>query len=203
MMTMITRTDTDNSYAWDTITTWYDEMGEILERSTTYDNGVVKDQSFASGVIAAASQNDVLNVFDWDTIVFKYDEDGDVLEKTTAYDDGTTNMAIYQDNVLAGRIVLDAQDGSGGVHDWNAKMFAYAPDGSVMISATEYDDGDELFIIYAEGEKQTSIGVDNDDSDPWLMHVTEYGGVAPVTTYYDNVADIPDPYLEYLGMMVG
>ena len=195
--TSATVIDDNNQYSWDSIETYYDTSGQIADRVTVYDNGVEKTDFYSDGVRTQTVKDDVLDNVSWDSIVFNYDDNGNIANATTLYDNGTSRQALYEDGALSLVVRLDADDGMDGVFNWAAKMDAYAPDGSLLISATELDDGDEIYLLYQEGEQQTRIENDVDGSDPWLMEVTEYGGAEPVITQYDDYDDIPDAYLEF------
>ena len=186
--------------AWESIYTSYDASGVISGRTIAYDNGAMKEETYVDGVKADAMLLDVLDNASWDTIEFNYDENGKIANTTTIFDDSTSRQSLYENGVLNAVYRFDAEDGSNGVYDWYGKLDLYAPDGQLMISGTEYDNGDEVYLIYQDGEKLTRIENDADGSDPWLMKVTDYSGQDPITTLYDNVDDIPEEYQDFFWM---
>ncbi|WP_106744224.1 hypothetical protein [Yoonia maritima] len=194
-------TGDEGAYVWDSIETYYDASGQVENRETVYDNGVVKNEYYTEGARQETVKQDLEDSMNWDSIVFNYDENGNIAQATTLYDDGSSRNAQYEDGTLSLVVRMDTDDGMGGVYDWAAKMYAYAPDGTLEISATALDNGDEIYVFFDEDEKAARIEKDVDGSDPWQFQVTEYAETGPVVTTYDTIDEVPDVYADYLEPM--
>ena len=194
-------TGDEGAYAWDRIETYYDASGQVEHRETIYDNGVVKNEYYTDGARQETVKQDLEDSSNWDSIVFNYDENGKIAQATTLYDDGSSRNAQYEDSTLSLVVRMDTDDGMGGAYDWAAKMYAYAPDGTLEISATALDNGDEIYVFFDDGEKAARIENDVEGSDPWQFQVTEYAETGPVVTTYDTIDEVPDVYADYLEPM--
>jgi len=131
----------------------------------------------------------------WETIETTYDEGGTVAFKTVVYDNGSTAQTTYEDGARSLLLQEDQED----VFIWKAIVTEYDADGKVSMKRTAYDNEDETVWLYAEQALQTRIEVDRDGSDPWGARLTEYQSGETSVTLFDDVSDLPDPFLDYFG----
>jgi hypothetical protein len=133
----------EGQYAWTAINISYDETGKIAQKSTIFDDGRVREESFENGVRTETTIEDRFlfngGNYSWDQQHFVYAEDGSVASREISYDNGDARLTTYEDGLLSQRSDFDG-DGS---HDWLGRTITYNDDGSVL-SVQTYDTASEL-----------------------------------------------------------
>ncbi len=196
-----------NTRNWDTITSTHDESGALALRETLYDDGDTRVETFENGIRTQTIQHDDPdgtgeNTRNWDIINSIYDENGDISQKLITYDDGSTNSVFYYEGGgVQFAVREDVIDGTDGVFEWEYIFSTYDEGGNRTSRQTLYDNADELIFIYEQGELQTRLDVDGDDSEDWRVQITDYGVDGNVVTTYDSVTDVPEEYFDLFGIV--
>ena len=148
-----------NRYTWQTQTANLDPAtGDITDRTTVFDNGIVQTETFVDGELKILEQEDNpgtnwVGVRNWDSVRIEYDlpsfygRDGQVASKEIRYDNGQRYIEYTEDGVLAWTVeadgdFLDADDGIGvlGVADWRIIETHYdLSTGDVPLRITIFD----------------------------------------------------------------
>ena len=196
--------------SWDSIVAYYDAEGQMTGRVTTYDNGIVREESFENGVRSHTRQMD--NPEDaagsgsksWDTIDTYYGATGDLLAQVTRYDNGIVRETEYENGVRARVLQLDnPQDDEGtGVKSWTSIETFYDPAGQVEARITNYDDGRLRQDSFENGIRTNTEIQDNaygggESQYPWTainISYDETGKIAAKHTIYDDGRVKTDSY---------
>ncbi|MDA7967279.1 hypothetical protein, partial [Ruegeria sp.] len=179
--------------SWDTIDTFFDLNGNKTAKTTTYDNGIVKHQTWEDGQRSSTTRTDENDVKSWDTINTIFDESGNKSEKTTIYDNGVVKHETWSDGQRVSISKTDEQDAKS----WDTITNTYQ-DGQLSERRVEKDNGDVTVTLYADGIRSQKLQLDGDDSASWVLKVTSYpeaGGKEVVV--YEAVEDIPETFFQY------
>lgn len=190
------RTDVSDSVSWEEQTSTFDANGDLSNRTTTYDDGVLRVETFEDGQRVSLTQTDLLDARTWDSIAVTYDENGAISQRVTDRDNGIRREELFEGGERYGIIEEDVFD----FVNWDVKMTLYDADGNVEQRATLFDNNDEAYRIYEDGVLQALIQSDGNDSHSWGARLIEYTPDGPVTTVYDNVYDLPEPYIDFFAM---
>lgn len=185
------REDTADQFIWETIETWYNPGGgnEIADRVTTYDNGIVKTETYSGGVRSMIGQFDNPNtggtgVVSWDSIETYFDEGGLIEARFTNYDNGIQRFETFEDGVRSQTSQTDNLDDiSGqGVKAWSTIDTYYDQGGVIEAMISQYDNGIVREIFYENGIRAHVRLLDNplEQIEPGAANWTE------ISTYYDQ-----------------
>ena len=91
---------------WETIHTYYDRGGNVVDREIVYDDGIFKAMAFHDSQVFYVYQDDNLDEFgdspadggvkNWETIQSFYDGDGNIQFKVTVYDNGSIDRTYFE-----------------------------------------------------------------------------------------------------------
>jgi antitoxin component YwqK of YwqJK toxin-antitoxin module len=191
-MTTDLREDTLDEFRWDTIETTRDENGQIVERITTYDDGVILGQAFENGIVTSLIRFDSLDIKPWTFIGATFDENGTITEKGWTYDDGRRVILEYEEGVLLYKIELDGLSVEEGTRPWNIKGTVYDADGQVIEKATNFDDGTAVIKEFDNGIATRTTRIDDSFDGtvkPWEIIITlfdETGELESRVTEFDD-----------------
>lgn len=180
---------------WDTIITQYDPNGDILTRETGYDDGGLKREDYAFGVITYMMQRDgndgpePFGSHDWHSIDTYYDPLGQISERATFYDDGSFKQEYFSDGVRSYETRFD----NSSTNNWQQIDIIYDPLGQVQERFTEYDDLTILIEQFEQGIRRRSEHLDMDDG-------SNGGGVknwSRIETNYSEDGSLMDRVTEY------
>ena len=142
---------------------------------------------------------DTSDEFIWDSITTETAADGTILTQSTVFDSGIIQDDLYEGGKLFASIEQDTFDFT----DWVVRQTLYDENGEIALQASLQDDGDEIYNIYVGGDLFASLLLDVNESETWEVSLTEQGPNGPQTTYYDNMYNVPEPYLDLLPMGAG
>lgn len=201
---------TDGAKPWTSITLEYDvATGDLIERQTFNDDGTSKTELFEGGVRSSTAQLDNF-VFNsdvppadggakaWQEINTTFDENGVISNRETTFDNGVQRLEFFEDGNRLGIIEEDVLDFAG----WDVRMTVYDTDGNVSQRAVSFDNADETYRLYEGGQLLGRLDLDGNDSNTWEARLTEYPADGPIVTTYDNMFDVPEPYLDFLELGV-
>lgn len=197
---------TGTAKLWDQIETTYTQNGLLAGRQTIYDDGTVRTEDFLDGVREQTIQSDnsVGNAAkDWTQITTDFDAVGVIVSRQTDYDDGRQRLDTYDNGERQMIVVNDFS--SGNTYSWSQLVTVFDEDGNLDARQRINDDGDELITKYElDRDRDFTIEIDNDESESWAVRVKEFdsNGQNPVVTIYDSQAEVPQPYFEYLGLVL-
>ena len=185
-----------NAHDWDTIVSDYNEFGVRTAKTTTYDDGSSRVETFANGVRIAEVRHDNGEEV-WDEIETTYSIFGDLEARTITFDSGVERSEGYFNDALVHVLMTDVQD----TMDWQTIDRSYDDAGFVDRSETLFDNGDITIFFYEDGLRDIRIELDVDDSEDWMYRVTHYdeSGVVEVETYlqgddfdWESISDDPE-----------
>lgn len=173
----------DGAQPWNQILISYDPAGNIIGRTTTYDNGTRTVETFEPGQFD--SLYDSLQVKSWETIDTQFDADGDRTGRTTVYDNGTSKTETWADGQ---RVSITNSDNSDA-KSWDEISTLFDAEGNRSEKTTVNDDGTVTHEIWANGLRVSIEKTDEQDAASWERIETIYddaGNKAEKTSVYDN-----------------
>ena len=184
------------AFSWTEQSTFYDQDGALEFRETTFDNGVEKFEQFENGVRSFTYQSDNIDqftgetpadggAFSWTEQTTYYDPDGVITERETLNDDGTVKVERFEDGERSALGLLDEED----AFDWNAQATLYE-NGEVSVKATQWDNLDELYLIYEDQALAARLEHNADGT----LELTEYGPEGPIVTDYESREGLAPEY---------
>ena len=181
--TVFTDFSDDNDFGWDKITSEYNSSGQRVSKTTIYDDGSERIETFSNGVRTLVSRTDA-GTETWDTIETSYTPFGDLDGRTVTFDNGIQRIERFFENELISVFQADLEN----AENWFSIDRTYDTEGYVDRSETIFDDGDTTIMFYTGGLRETRVELDGDGDEPWLYRVTHYDdeGVSAVTTYFDG-----------------
>ncbi len=191
-----------NAKSWDRIETDFSADGTIEYKTTFYDNGIIHDLRYESGVQAELVQYD--NPQDgpgggaksWDRIETRYDSNGAIAEKVTFNDNGVIVQQAYQNGVIAQSIQMDNPQGgsTASVKSWDRIETNFDETGQRVDKVTFFDNGIIREEYYNAGQRVFMNETDNPQNPDqsaasWSNRQTEYeadGTIAFRLTEFDD-----------------
>ena len=188
--------------SWTSIQTNYTETGQIADRETRYDDGVVKFEDFENGVRSRTFQDDNLDEFgeapadggakSWTSIQTNYDETGQIAQQSILYDNGVEATKEYENGMLQ----FDVREDVADEFEWNLITTTYEG-GERVAKQTQYDNLDSLTQIFDDKMRVAQIEMDGDNSDSWAFEVTEFGLDGATVATYDSFEELPEEFAIY------
>lgn len=195
--------DVQDAASWDSIQTYYDENGLRMAKVTTKDNGIVTEEEWDGSNRSVTRINDTQDVKAWDSIHTYYDQNGIRQAAVTTNDNGIIKTEEWED----GDRIMVRQEDTLDIKNWARIESYYEEGGEIAARETVMDSGDRIIFAYQRdgGQRNFRLDVDGDDSQTWTYRVTEYDddGANPVVSTYDSISDLPEPYIDYLGLVSG
>ncbi len=181
--TVFTDFSENNDFDWDVITSEYNASGQRTSKTTIYDDGSERIETFVGGIRTEVARTDGGEEA-WDTILTNYTPFGDLEARTITYDDGTERLERYFDDALVEVIQSDLENEYG----WFTIDRSYDASGRVSRSQSIFDDGDITIMLYIDGLRDTRIELDADGDEDWMYRVTHYDeeGVQAVEIYLEG-----------------
>jgi len=129
--------------AWTTVETQYDPDGTLTARTTQYDNGTSREETFDGGLRSVVTQNDVENVFSWTEITTQYTAtSGQLSQRSTRYDDGMERVDFYDSGTLSVVTKVDAPNTTTqSAYAWSNIIQFHDNAGQLVSRGTTFDDG--------------------------------------------------------------
>ncbi len=179
---------------WQEIETGYDATtGEIVTRTWTFDNGMIRQLSFEGGKLVTKTKMDTGDVTDWLTRELHFDDSGKLSQRDVTYDDGSSSSETRVDGV---RTEMTLVDGEGGADqfEWKTRTEYYHDGGPVSRIVDVLDDGDLVETTYRV-DKSLSSRTTTDVSGDEIWHVEK-------TTYDESGALLSAEYYDALGNLI-
>lgn len=183
-MAVRTRYDFNDLYQWDVIEDTFDDYtGDLIQRTTQYDNGGFRDESFAAGNRMFMVHYDGFGgpqgfgAYDWERIETSYDFNGRIELRTTFFDDGGVRDEQFMDGIRTMTFRVDGNFMPGGSHDWDYVETTYGYDGQIEMRMTTYDDGSVREESFQDGLRQNTWQYDPNfgpDGQDWDTIFTSY-----------------------------
>ena len=182
-------TDTEDTFDWSDITNTYDETGRT-RKETTFDDGLIRVDTFQAGVRLRAYQVDPeeVDLKDWTTRDVTYDALGTPLSRLTRFDDGTERVETFQDGVktqvVQEDLVLTAQI-------WSIVAAFFDSIGRLDARDLLYDDGVVRQDSFSAGVRQKSFLEDAEDTFDWndIQYLYDPEGVVTSRFQVDDNGD--------------
>ncbi|MDX8353648.1 hypothetical protein [Cognatiyoonia sp. IB215182] len=164
----IIRQDDLNQFPWQSIVTSVDtDTGEVLGRTSTYDDGTKTDQLLENGVLRESFQSDNFDQFGqplpgggakrWESIQTFYDAEGQPEFKTIIFDDGTRTDQRFENGVLRESFQSDNFDQfgqplpGGGAKPWESIETRFDANGDIETRSITGDNGVQTEQFYTDG----------------------------------------------------
>lgn len=204
LRTVTQETDvTGSAKPWEQIVTAYEQSGALAGRQTDYDDGTQRIETFQGGLRVQTVQTD--NSVDgtaksWQSITTSFDQNGVIAERTALSDSGITRTDSYFNGQRFLTQFVD--DPTADAALWDMIVTGYNADGSKAGTEVTYDTGDRTITVFQEGGvRDYIVEEDRDGSDSWAVRVKEFdaAGQNMVVTTYDDLIDVPEPYIDALG----
>ncbi len=174
--------DISDSRNWETYTNSYDEAGVLTGRTRLFDNGNIRTQSYADGVIAqdvtteadgdarttafdeagnrlSVTLDDFSNSRDWESYTNTYSETGTLTSQTLTYDTGDVRTTLYRTNGQRESATFEDISNSRG---WESYTNTYDETGTITGQHLFYDTGDVRTQVYVDGVLSGSFTTDAD-----------------------------------------
>ncbi|MEM9063725.1 MAG: hypothetical protein AAGD13_24985 [Pseudomonadota bacterium] len=193
---------------WDEIVTVYDLQGTIAARTTVFDDGVLKTETFDGGVRSFTQQLDQFgDAQSWELIDTSYDQNGRVQERFTLFDNDTSKLEAFIDGQRFQTFHFDSIEPgvSGtlfGAKSWSTIEISYDGQGRVAERTTVNDDGSVVVNAFENGVRQLTVkidgtgGPDGEGANPWSRIETQYDATGQIvvrqTDYDDGRIQIED-----------
>lgn len=188
---------------WQQITEQYDSSGEIAERITDYDDGIVETETFANGVRTELVKEDNpdpggTSVESWDRITYEYDTSGQQTRRLTEYDDGAIALEEYTGGVRTLIQRTDGTDTPDGSNVWR-EIASRFDDTSGLIEnrLTRFDNGVVHFEDFSNGVRRSLQQLDGpqpefDQTTGQFVHPEDPGALAwqSIRTAYDAGGEV-------------
>ncbi len=168
----ISKTDVNDRFAWDSITTTYDAAGMKVSTVRIDDNGIQNTTNFANNVPSTVSRLDLDDVKAWEYRNATYNAQGQLVLQTQRMDAG---FDIYR-SFAAGKILQRFDDDRFDVRDWTERTFTYDQQGRLESSTVQWDSGVTVNKTYSNGVLQQVVRTDVDDAHSWATILKQYGG---------------------------
>jgi hypothetical protein len=207
-MPLTTIFDENDEFLWEFIETTTDEMGDLVNEHTVYDNGTQKTKLYGElGILTSKTEldSDVGDgVKKWSSRTTEYDTDGNKTSIATAFDDGRMKLDTFGEDGTKSTTVSD-QSGDGTAFDWSFKETVRDADGKLAMKLTVFDDADITGTLFNAGIKANRLDIDGDNSHSWFAreYIFDENGVKIDTVFYDNFEDIPAFWFEMVAGAVG
>ena len=159
--------DENDARNWDNRTTSYDENGQVTQKFTEFDSGVIRVEDFLDGARTQTFQYDNPNsagdgVMAWEHIESYFDQNGVLSERATFNDNGVLRVDSFTDGVRSQIFQYDNPNEAGdGVKSWDRIEAYYDQNGNLTENATFYDNGIFRLTTYVEGQRTSVIQEDN------------------------------------------
>ena len=131
-----TRSDPDDLYGWNTVTTTRDAAGETLETRIVLDNGIVRTVGYEDGTARNRLHEDEADIRGWMTVEDVLTANGTLSERTVIADDGFVVSSAYADNVLVERTIEDGAD----LRSWATRTDTFDAAGNIVDTTFVGDD---------------------------------------------------------------
>ena len=188
---------------WDTVALTYDGAGNVTERTTTYDNGVVRVDTFTDGVRSSVTMTDNPGAADdgvksWASQQTTYDAAGNITQKSVVADDGTETATTFLDGNRATVVMTDSLL-DGGFETWESITSTYDATGEITQKTRVDDDGSTTIQGYTDGALTAFSVVDSPvgaGNEIWDRIDTTYASdgtnttTTTLTTYDDGVESL-------------
>lgn len=175
--------------SWETQFTYFESNGDTAFRETRFDNGIVKGETFAGGVLERIEQFDTAEgggAKSWDSIISYYDWDGALATRETVYDNGIIRTENFDGGIRREVEEVDAQNSKS----WDSRTTSYnTQEGYVNGKTTLNDNGIETNLGYDQGVLSVKEQVDSFDISSWDNRLTVYddtGAIDVVQITQDN-----------------
>ncbi len=179
---------------WQDIFTQYDSDGRIEQRTTTFDDGTVRDENFENGELSFIGQFD--NSADgsaaiWQDIITEYGADGQVESRTTNFDNETVRDENFENGERSLTWEFDNSAGGSAV-PWQSILTEFDPDGQIERRATAFDNETTRVEEFENGVRTTTLQLDESFDGfaaPWQSILTEFdpdGQIERKVTAFDN-----------------
>lgn len=163
MPNTVIREDVADEFIWSTIEITRNAEGAITDRTTTFDDGRVRNETFEEGVRISLLWTDENDVKSWESQTLTYDTNGQLLSRSTVGDDGVLRDDHYQDGVRTRTEQSDPAD----TKSWGSIQTFYDADGAFAYQF-RYDDSGVEWTTYATPDGGRSIGLwDRFDAFEW------------------------------------
>jgi hypothetical protein len=186
--------DSVDEFLWDSIETVVDDFGELQSEKVIYDNLVEVFKKYHEGNLTNIWVTDVEGTgsnYEWESINTIY-SGGLLLTKEIVYDNGIVTSLRYSNGFLESRVVYDADDGAGGLADWEAQVTTYEVNGDTESTHTIYDNGENKYVAYYENQIVSVHRQDDSEAGTayeWQQISTSYSNDGKISThfvYFDN-----------------
>ena len=191
-----------NQHDWELIHTEYDELGRMLGRYVSFDDGGYKQEYYMDGVLDWVEEHDgtmpdvedpmQFGSHDWQVRYFDYDANGQLEFRFIQYDDGSTHEDIYFDGNLVESRRTDTSyefEGRLGAYDWEWVVTYYEQNGEIAGEFYQYDNGTVRDDFYYQGVLTHTTYSDNygNPEISWSF----------VDIFYDEQGQMTERYVEY------
>jgi len=175
---------------WDGIETFYGPDGSVAGRVTMFDNGVIKEESFQSGIRSQVAHYDspqfagIAGAKPWDSIVAYYDAAGQMAGRITTLDNGIVREESFANGVRVHLRQTDTApgDAGAGVKLWDTIDTYYDANGDMAARLTQYDTGIVREEEFDAGTRTRLVQMDNPE-DAFGTGVKAWDRIE---TYYDE-----------------
>lgn len=157
--------DVDDQFDWAEVTNRYDETGRI-RKETTFDNGLLRVDTFQDGVRVRSFQTDPddVDLKDWTLRDVSYDGSGTPLTRLTRYDDGIERLETFQEGI---REVVVQEDLVLTAELWSQITTIFDSLGRLTSRDLVYDDGVLREDTFSAGVRQKTTVDDVEDAFDW------------------------------------
>lgn len=154
----------------------YDEDGVISARTTVFDNGLRRIDTFTDGVRSETVLDDLVDVYNYETRVDHFDAAGNLTARETVYDDGIEREETYIDGQRVQINLTDTLD----VKSYETSQTSYELQDDSEIRTVVYDNGRTIETIKESGVTRSKTEVDGSQDG------ASYNYVARLTTYDED-----------------
>ncbi|MEM7057307.1 MAG: hypothetical protein AAF557_06955 [Pseudomonadota bacterium] len=196
--------------SWFAISNIYDANGALERKGTFFDNGIVRDDQFADGILTTRSLTDAFasggdGVKPWSAIITDFDSTGVIARQQTFYDDGRRLNEFFEDGLLSQTVltvppVPPSQCSFTGDPDCPeipvtvvSRVTDFDSSGERTQEVSTFSDRDVTGFIFTDGEITERQFYDGDDDEDWVVTriLFENGQRTEVITY-DSLDLVPD-----------
>lgn len=182
-----------SAVAWATLESDYDTAGTLQSRTTTYDNGIVREESFTDGNRTTVTQNDdAENAKSWTEITTQYATSGEIKERATIYDNGMERVDYYESGSLSVVLKVDsATDTSNSAFDWSNIIQFHDQQGALVSRGIEFDDGTFRTEDFDAGTRTRILENDYGDLHTWseIERLFDENGIVSSQRIIDDTLD--------------
>jgi hypothetical protein len=131
-----------NLTTWERITTTFQGNGDIGERETVFDNGLVHNYAIihSGKLITWTDNSDNGSLRPWFSVETRYTVNGHISSTTITYDDDVTVKKNYREGVVE-QVTQTDESIDGMARPWETFVYFPNSDGSIRRQVISYDDG--------------------------------------------------------------